>query len=75
MLDVIEIEGRTVTEEALFTQRDLAQYLVEERERGTNYHFTVKGNQSALLEAIAFFFQPRQKKSWAVSGTGSAQSV
>ncbi|MCU7895306.1 MAG: hypothetical protein KZQ66_14595, partial [Candidatus Thiodiazotropha sp. (ex Lucinoma aequizonata)] len=28
-----------------------------QRERGANYHFTVKGNQSALLEAIAFFFQ------------------
>ncbi|MCU7899025.1 MAG: ISAs1 family transposase [Candidatus Thiodiazotropha sp. (ex Lucinoma aequizonata)] len=55
MLDAIEIEGRTVTADALLTQRDLAQYLVEER--GANYHFTVKGNQSALFEAIAFFFQ------------------
>ncbi|MCU7880403.1 MAG: ISAs1 family transposase [Candidatus Thiodiazotropha sp. (ex Lucinoma aequizonata)] len=55
MLDAIEIEGRTVTADALLTQRDLAQYLVEEK--GANYHFTVKGNQSALLEAIAFFFQ------------------
>ncbi|MCU7896011.1 MAG: ISAs1 family transposase [Candidatus Thiodiazotropha sp. (ex Lucinoma aequizonata)] len=55
MLDAIEIEGRTVTTDALLTQRNLAQYLVEER--GANYHFTVKGNQSALLEAIAFFFQ------------------
>ncbi|MCU7899487.1 MAG: hypothetical protein KZQ61_13695 [Candidatus Thiodiazotropha sp. (ex Lucinoma aequizonata)] len=42
MLDGIEIEGRTVTTDALLTQRDLAQYLVEER--GANYHFTVKGN-------------------------------
>ncbi|MCU7887433.1 MAG: transposase [Candidatus Thiodiazotropha sp. (ex Lucinoma aequizonata)] len=55
MLDTIEIEGRTVIADALLTQRDLAQYLVEER--GANYHFTVKGNQSVLLEAIAFFFQ------------------
>ncbi|MCU7879616.1 MAG: ISAs1 family transposase [Candidatus Thiodiazotropha sp. (ex Lucinoma aequizonata)] len=55
MLDAIEIEGRTVTADALLTQRDLAQYLVEKR--GVNYHFTVEGNQSALLEAIAFFFQ------------------
>ncbi|MCU7893854.1 MAG: hypothetical protein KZQ66_13720, partial [Candidatus Thiodiazotropha sp. (ex Lucinoma aequizonata)] len=58
MLDAIEIEGRTVTVDALLTQRDLAQYLVEER--GANYHFTVKGNQSALLEAIAFFFQSKE---------------
>ncbi|MCU7879756.1 MAG: hypothetical protein KZQ66_20985 [Candidatus Thiodiazotropha sp. (ex Lucinoma aequizonata)] len=39
MLDTIEIEGRTVTANALLTQRNLAQYLVEER--GANYHFTV----------------------------------
>ncbi|MCP4996985.1 MAG: transposase [Gammaproteobacteria bacterium] len=43
MLDAIEIEGRTITADALLTQRDLARYLVEDR--GTNYHFTVKGNQ------------------------------
>lgn len=55
MLDAIEIEGRTITADALLTQRDLARYLVEER--GANYHFTVKGNQSGLHEAIAFYFQ------------------
>ncbi len=55
MLDAIEIEGRTITADALLTQRDLARYLVEDR--GANYHFTVKGNQSVLLEAIAFHFQ------------------
>ncbi len=54
MLDAIEIEGRTITADALLTQRDLARYLVEDR--GANYHFTVKGNQSVLLEAIAFYF-------------------
>jgi len=55
MLDAIDIEGRTITADALLTQRDLARYLVEDR--GANYHFTVKGNQSTLLEAIAFYFQ------------------
>lgn len=30
MLDVIEIEGRTITADALLTQRELARYLVEE---------------------------------------------
>ncbi len=54
MLDVIEIEGRTITADALLTQRELARYIVEER--GANYHFTVKGNQSDLLEDIAFYF-------------------
>jgi predicted transposase YbfD/YdcC len=55
MLDAIEIAGRTITADALLTQRDLARYLVDER--GANYHFTVKGNQSVLLEAITFYFQ------------------
>ncbi len=55
MLDAIEIEGRTITADALLTQRDLARYLVEER--GAHYHFTVKGNQSTLREAIAFHFK------------------
>ena len=55
MLDVIEIEGRTITADALLTQRELARYLVEER--GANYHFTVKQNQSNLLEDLAFYFQ------------------
>ena len=55
MLDAIEIEGRTITADALLTQRDLARYLVEDR--GANYHFTAKGNQSGLLEAIALYFQ------------------
>ena len=55
MLDVIEIEGRTITADALLTQRELARYLVEER--GANYHFTVKQNRSNLLEDLVFYFQ------------------
>jgi len=52
MLDAIEIEGRTITADALLTQRELARYLVE---RGANYHFTAKGNQPKLLEEITLF--------------------
>jgi len=55
MLEAIEIEGRTITADALLTQRELAQNLVEER--NANYHFTVKGNQPELLDAITFYFQ------------------
>ncbi|PTR04576.1 hypothetical protein C8R30_10394 [Nitrosomonas nitrosa] len=54
MLDAIAIEGRTITADALLTQRELAQYLVEER--NANYHFTVKGNQPTLLD-LSFYFQ------------------
>ena len=54
LLDAIDIAGRTITADALLTQRELADYLVG---RGANYHFTAKGNQPTLLEAIAYYFQ------------------
>ncbi len=54
MLDAIEIKGRTITADALLTQRELARYLVA---RGANYHFTAKGNQPKLLEEIAYYFE------------------
>jgi predicted transposase YbfD/YdcC len=54
LLDAIDITGRTITADALLTQRELANYLVE---RGANYHFTAKGNQPTLLEEIAYYFE------------------
>ena len=39
LLDAIDIKGKTITADALLTQRDFAHYLVEERE--ADYHFTV----------------------------------
>jgi predicted transposase YbfD/YdcC len=59
MLDAIAIEGKTITADALLTQRELAQYLVEER--NANYHFTVKANQPTLLEDLSFYFQNTPK--------------
>ena len=46
---VPDIAGRTVTADALFTQRTLATYLLG---RGADYLFTVKGNQKTLLSDI-----------------------
>jgi predicted transposase YbfD/YdcC len=59
MLDTIKIEGRTITADALLTQREFARYLVEDR--GANYHFTVKGNQPNLLEDLTLYFQHTPK--------------
>lgn len=68
MLDSIEINGRTITADALLTQRDFAAYLVE---RGANYHFTVKGNQPDLLDDIDFYFQVHSKEADYIQiGTG-----
>ena len=44
-----DIAGRTVTADALLTQRALARYLLG---RGADYLFTVKGNQPNLLSDI-----------------------
>lgn len=55
MLDCIDIQGKTITADALLTQRALAYYLVERRK--AHYHFTVKNNQKLLLKEIESFFE------------------
>jgi len=55
MLDKVDITGRTITADALLTQKALAHYLV--KERTAHYHFTVKANQKNLLSEIQFHFQ------------------
>lgn len=69
MLDAIDIKGRTVTADALLTQRELARYLVE---RGANYHFTVKLNQRKLHDDIALHFQ-NQRTAAEFTCTGSGE--
>jgi predicted transposase YbfD/YdcC len=59
LLDAIDIEGKTITADALLTQRQFADYLVQQR--NAHYHFTVKGNQPTLLADIEFYFHNRQE--------------
>jgi len=58
LLDAIDIEGKTITADALLTQRKLANYLVQQR--NAHYHFTVKGNQPTLLQDLELYFRDRQ---------------
>lgn len=58
LLETISIEGKTISADALLTQRRLARYLVKDRQ--AHYHFTVKGNQPRLLEDLTLYFQSRQ---------------
>jgi len=58
LLDAIAIQGKTITVDALLTQRKFADYLVS---READYHFTVKNNQPTLREDIALFFKNRQE--------------
>ena len=57
LLDAIAIQGKTITVDALLTQRKFTEYLVN---READYHFTVKNNQPTLREDIALFFESRQ---------------
>jgi predicted transposase YbfD/YdcC len=55
LLESIDIQGKTITADALLTQRELAKYIVEKR--NAHYHFTAKGNQKKLLKEVASFFE------------------
>jgi predicted transposase YbfD/YdcC len=57
-LDQINITGKTLTADALLTQKKNAKYLVQ---RGADYLFTVKANQATLLADIVKFFENRQE--------------
>lgn len=59
LLEGMDITGKTITADALLTQRDFARYLVEERE--AHYVFTVKDNQPTLREDIRLFFERRDQ--------------
>ena len=58
LLDAIAIQGKTITADALLTQRKIAEYVVN---RKADYHFTVKNNQPTLLQDMAVFFESRQE--------------
>jgi predicted transposase YbfD/YdcC len=57
LLEGLEITGKTITADALLTQRDLARYLIEQRD--AHYLFTAKDNQPTLLADIRLFFENR----------------
>jgi len=57
MLNNINIKGRTITADALLTQRNFATYLVKQRQ--ADYHFTVKANQKTLLNDITLHFNSK----------------
>ena len=58
LLEPIDIAGKTITADALLTQRKFASYLIE---RDAHYVFTVKDNQPTLRDDIRLFFEGRGK--------------
>ncbi len=57
LLASLVLDGKVVTVDALLTQRDLAQTIIE---RGGDYVMVVKGNQPTLQEEIATVFAQPQ---------------
>jgi hypothetical protein len=53
LLDTLGLNGKTLTADALLTQRKLAAYLLE---RDAHYVFTVKDNQPNLLADLRLAF-------------------
>ncbi|RKT46835.1 ISAs1 family transposase [Thiocapsa rosea] len=54
VLETLDITGKTITADALLTQRKLAEYL---RARDAHYVFTVKDNQPNLHADLRLFFE------------------
>jgi len=55
LLEAIDLQGCVVTGDAMFTQRDLCEQIVE---AGGDYLFPVKDNHPKMLEMIADVFMP-----------------
>jgi predicted transposase YbfD/YdcC len=56
LLEALDLTGKTLTADALLTQRKLAAYLIEHQ---AHYVFTVKDNQPTLREALRVLFEDR----------------
>ena len=56
VLETLDISGKTITTDALLTQRKLAAYLLE---HDAHFVFTVKDNQPTLLADIRLIFEDR----------------
>lgn len=57
LLETLDITGKTITADALLTQRKLAEYILA---RGAHYVLTVKDNQPNLHADLRLFFEERR---------------
>lgn len=60
LLSSLDIQGKTITADALLTQHAFGRWLV--KKKNAHYHFTVKGNQKQLLDDITFYFNNTNQK-------------
>lgn len=64
LLDELDLRGRVVTGDALFTQRNLSVQILS---RGGHYLWPVKDNQQRLHDEVRLFFvPPRKAPGWSI---------
>ena len=59
MLTYLDIEGKTVTSDAMHCQRETCRRIIQ---RKGNYLFGLKENQPSLLEGVRMFFEDADAK-------------
>jgi len=67
VMDALDITDKTITGDALLTQRKLASYLV--KDRLAHYVFTAKGNQLTLAQDIRLAFENRKAPDYSEPST------
>jgi predicted transposase YbfD/YdcC len=60
LLEALDIQDKTITADALLTQRELARYLVEPRGNALPLHR--QGQSKKLLEETAYYFDPLDRE-------------
>ncbi len=69
VLNTLDIEGNTITGDALLTQVKLAHYLVHDRR--AHYVFVAKGNQPTLAKEISLAVETSTRNNLAKNGKPS----
>ena len=62
LLDLLTIEGATVTIDAMGCQRDIARKILD---KGANYILALKGNQGSLRDDVELFFTEQAARGFA----------
>ena len=69
LLKTLPLQDVIITGDAMLTQREICRVI---KDRGGDYFFTVKDNQSALNADIALAFGPTSPLSGMVAAAGSS---
>ncbi len=72
LLDLLTIEGATVTIDAMGCQRDIAEKIID---KGADYVLALKGNQGSLRDDVELFFSEQTARGFADTVISRHQTV